>query len=145
MSVPLHPDAMRPSIVVAAAVIIEAGRVLLTQRKRGTHLEGAWEFPGGKVEPGEDPRDALARELQEEVGVDVTVTEIVDVTFHRYAEKSVLLLFFEATRKLGSAEPQALDVADVKWGAAEDLRDELFPAADVAVLSKVRKLLAERA
>lgn len=134
----------RPSIVVSAAVLIERGRVLLTQRKAGSHLEGAWEFPGGKVEPGEDPRDALARELREEVGIDTTVTEIVDVTFHRYAEKSVLLLFFEAARLPGSKEPSALDVADVRWAAAGELRDELFPPADVAILAKVRRMLAER-
>src|SRR5580700_61069 len=104
-----------PTVMVAAAVLIEEGRVLLTQRKAGTHLAGAWEFPGGKVEPGEDPRDALARELREEVGVEATVGEIVDVTFHRYEEagKAVLLLFFEATRAAGSGEPRAIDVADV--------------------------------
>lgn len=135
------PSRPAPSILVAAAVIVEGGRVLLTQRKRGTHLAGAWEFPGGKVEPGEDPREALARELLEEIGVISTVGEIVEVTFHRYAEKSVLLLFFEAKRSPGSPEPRAIDVADVKWAARDDLRDELFPAADVAVLGKVRRMV----
>ena len=144
MGIPPNPTVTRASILVAAAVLIEAGRVLLTQRKRGTHLEGAWEFPGGKVEASEDPRDALARELREEVGIDVSVTEIVEATFHRYPEKSVLLLFFEAARTPGSPEPRAIDVADIRWAALEDLRDELFPPADVAVLAKVRKLLAER-
>jgi 8-oxo-dGTP diphosphatase len=57
----------------------------------------------------------------------------------------VLLLFFEAARTEGSAEPQAIDVADVRWAAKEDLRDEVFPAADVAVLAKVRRMLEERA
>jgi 8-oxo-dGTP diphosphatase len=143
-----------PLVLVSAAVILAAGhdgggpqtpgRVLLTQRKRGTHLAGAWEFPGGKVEPDEDPRDALARELAEEIGVTVTVGDIVEVTFHRYPSKSVLLLFYEARLSPGSPEPRALDVAAVKWAAAEDLRDELFPPADVAVLAKVRaRLLAE--
>lgn len=147
MNTPLLADGsalvLRPSVLVTAALLIERGRVLLTQRKRGSHLEGAWEFPGGKVEPNEDPRDALAREMREEVGVDVEVTEIVEVTFHRYAEKSVLLLFFEARRAEGSPEPRALDVADVRWAPAEELRDELFPPADVAVLAKVRRMLAQ--
>ena len=58
------------TVVVAAAVLIEAGRVLLTQRKAGTHLAGAWEFPGGKAEPGESPGQALTRELREELGVE---------------------------------------------------------------------------
>ena len=96
------------TVVVAAAVLIEQSRVLLTQRKAGTHLAGAWEFPGGKVEPGEDPREALRRELAEELGIDATAGEIVDVTFHRYedAAKAVLLLFFEATRDAESPIPR---------------------------------------
>ncbi len=130
------------TVVVAAAVIVEGGRVLLTQRKVGTHLAGAWEFPGGKVEAGEDPREALRRELREEIGIEASVGEIVDVTFHRYedAEKAVLLLFFEATREAGS-EPRAIDVAAVKWAAAGELRAEDFPPADVGVLGKVRRAL----
>ena|SRR5271167_4320537 len=132
------------TIVVAAAVVIEAGRVLLTQRKSGTHLAGAWEFPGGKVEAGEDPRDALRRELEEEVGVRVAVGEIVDVTFHAYpdADKAVLLLFFEATREPASPEPRALDVAAVRWALAHELDPAEFPPADVAVLAKVKARLA---
>jgi 8-oxo-dGTP diphosphatase len=133
-----------PLVLVAAAVIVSAGRVLLTQRKTGTHLAGAWEFPGGKVEPGEDPRDALIRELAEEIGVVASAGEIVEVTFHRYPEKSVLLLFYEAHLSAGSPEPRALDVAAVKWADAGELRDELFPPADVAVLAKVRARLAVR-
>lgn len=128
--------------LVVAAVLIENGRVLLSQRKHGSHLAGAWEFPGGKVEPGEDPRDALARELAEELGIEALAGEILECTFHAYPEKSVLLLFFETTRKPGSPEPRALDVADVAWAGADLLVDERFPPADVAVLAKVRRRLA---
>jgi 8-oxo-dGTP diphosphatase len=132
-----------PTVLVAAAIVIEGDRVLLTQRKAGTHLAGAWEFPGGKVGVGEDPRDALRRELEEELGIDATAGEIVDVTFHRYddAGKAVLLLFFEATRAPGSPDPRALDVAAFKWAAALELDPALFPAADVVVLKKVRARL----
>lgn len=131
------------TIVVAAAVIIEDGRVLLTQRKSGTHLAGAWEFPGGKVEQGEDPREALARELREELGVEAVAGEVVDVTFHRYeeAQKAVLLLFFEASRTAGSPAPRAIDVAAFDWATAADLDPARFPPADVAVLAKVRAKL----
>jgi len=129
-------------VIVAAGVLIEGGRVLLTQRKKGSHLAGAWEFPGGKVEAGEDPRDALVRELKEEIGIDVTVSDPVEVTFHAYPEKSVLLLFFAVTRREGSPDPQALDVAAVKWAAGDALDDALFPPADVPILAKVRRLLA---
>lgn len=130
------------TVVVAAAIIIERGRVLLTQRKRGTHLEGLWEFPGGKVEDGEDPKDALARELREELGIDAFVGDIVDVTFHRYDAKCVLLLFYAAKRCAGSAEPRALDVAAFEWADARALDPARFPPADVAVLREVRERLS---
>lgn len=120
-------------------MIVDAGRVLLTQRKAGTHLAGAWEFPGGKVEPDEDPRDALARELREEIGVTAEVGDVVEATFHRYPGKSVLLLFYEA--KIVEGTPAAIDVAAVRWAERDDLKDEMFPPADVAVLAKVRRML----
>jgi 8-oxo-dGTP diphosphatase len=133
----------RPTVLVAAAIVIEGGRVLVTQRKAGTHLAGLWEFPGGKVRPGEDPRAAVARELREEVGVAVSAGEIVDVTFHRYEPegKAVLLLFFEASRDAGSPEPRAIDVAAWAWADGAELDEARFPAADVPVLAKVKKLL----
>jgi 8-oxo-dGTP diphosphatase len=130
-------------ILVSAAVIVDTDRVLLTQRKSGTHLAGAWEFPGGKVEADEDPRDALARELREEIGVDAEIGDAFEVIFHRYPEKSVLLLFFEARLRPGSAPPTAIDVAAVRWAKAGELREEEFPPADVAVLAKVRERLAQ--
>jgi 8-oxo-dGTP diphosphatase len=133
-----------PLVVVSAAVVLFGGRVLLTQRKRGTHLAGAWEFPGGKVEPDEDPCAALVRELAEEIGVTAEVGDIVAVTFHRYPAKNVLLLFYEARLAPGSPEPRAIDVAAVRWAEAAELRDEDFPPADVAVLAKVRAKLQQR-
>jgi 8-oxo-dGTP diphosphatase len=131
------------TLIVAAGILVERGKVLLSRRKQGTHLEGLWEFPGGKVEAGEDPRAAVARELEEELGIEVRVGEIVDVTFHRYedADKAVLLLFFEAERTPQSAEPSAIDVADVSWFDAGGLDPAKFPPADLAVLAKVRAKL----
>ncbi|MBX3230755.1 MAG: (deoxy)nucleoside triphosphate pyrophosphohydrolase [Labilithrix sp.] len=135
---------MLNTVIVSAGVIVEGGAVLLSRRKKGTHLADRWEFPGGKVDAGEDPRAALRRELEEELGIDVDVGEIADVTFHRYddANKAVLLLFFHAVRRPGSPEPRALDVADVKWARPDDLDPAEFPPADVAILAKVRALLA---
>ena len=131
------------TVIVAAGVVVEQGKVLLSRRKQGTHLAGRWEFPGGKVEAGEDPRAALRRELEEELGIHVDVGEIVDVTFHRYEDddKAVLLLFFMATREGGSPEPQALDVAEFQWADASALDPACFPPADIAILAKVRALL----
>jgi 8-oxo-dGTP diphosphatase len=129
------------TLVVSAAVLIEGDRVLLSQRKKGTHLSGAWEFPGGKVEPGEDPRDALVRELAEELGIDVTPGEILDVTFYRYPDRAVLLLFFAARRTETSPDPEALDVAAYRWASAAELEGVPFPPADVPILHKVKALL----
>ena len=129
--------------IVAAGIVIEHGRVLLSRRKKGSHLEGRWEFPGGKAEPGEDPRAALRRELEEELGIHVRVGEIADVTFHRYddADKAVLLLFFLAERDEGSPEPTAIDVAEVRWATGAELDPGEFPPADLAILAKVRALI----
>jgi 8-oxo-dGTP diphosphatase len=133
------------TVIVSAGVVLEKGRVLLTQRKVGTHLEGLWEFPGGKVESGEDPRDALIRELREELGISVRVGDAVDVTFHRYedADKAVLLLFFDATRVADSAEPRALDVAAFQWASLSDLDALTFPPADGPIVTKVKARLAK--
>ena len=132
--------------IVAAGIVIEQGKVLLSRRKKGSHLAGLWEFPGGKAEAGEDPRAALRRELEEELGITTRIGEIVEVTFHRYedADKAVLLLFFEAFREEGSPEPRALDVAEVAWRDAAGLSPEVFPPADLAVLAKVRARLVGR-
>lgn len=132
------------TVIVAAGILIEGGKVLLSRRKQGTHLAGLWEFPGGKAEPGEDPRVALRRELVEELGITTLVGEILDVTFHRYdeADKAVLLLFFEVEREASSPEPRAIDVAEVAWRDGESLDPSTFPPADIAVLAKVRARLA---
>lgn len=131
------------TVIVSAGIVIEDGKVLLSRRKQGTHLAGKWEFPGGKAEQGEDPRAALRRELEEELGITVRVGEILDVTFHHYddADKAVLLLFFEAEREAGSPAPRALDVAEVAWCGLSGLDASAFPPADVAVLEKVRARL----
>jgi 8-oxo-dGTP diphosphatase len=130
--------------IVAAGILVEQGRVLLSRRKKGTHLAGRWEFPGGKAEPGEDPRAALRRELAEELGIDARIGDVAEVTFHRYddADKAVLLLFYHAERESGSPEPRPIDVAEVRWAEASALDPAEFPPADVAILAKVRALLA---
>jgi 8-oxo-dGTP diphosphatase len=135
------------TVIVAAGVLVEGGRALLTRRKAGSHLAGLWEMPGGKVEEGEDPKDALVRELREEIGVEVAVGSSVCVTFHRYedAQKAVLLLFYEVTRVAGSPEPRALDVAELRWASAEDLDGLDFPPADVEVIDLVRTRLSRGA
>ncbi len=136
-----------PAILVSAALLLRTSsngslEVLLSQRKAGTHLEGKWEFPGGKVEENEDPKDALVRELREELGIEARVLDIVDVTFWKYETKSVLLLFYEAEMLPTSPSPIAIDVAAVKWEAIANLREEEFPPADLGVLRKLAARVA---
>lgn len=131
---------MNPStLIVAAAVIFDDGRVLLTQRLKGAHLEGLWEFPGGKLEANESPEEALVRELDEEIGVRCEIGEAIDVTFWRYEHKSVLLLFYEA--RIVEGEVRDLGVAAHQWAARHDLDTLRFPPADEKVLHRVREKL----
>jgi 8-oxo-dGTP diphosphatase len=124
--------------IVAAAVVIESSRVLLTQRAEGQHLAGLWEFPGGKLEHGESPEQALVRECREECGIEIEVAEILDVTFHRYPEKDVLLLFYRCS--LVSGEVRHLQVADHAWVAPKELDRYELPPADEQVVARIQTL-----
>lgn len=110
-------------------------RVLVTRRPEGRHLAGLWEFPGGKVERAEDPRDTVARELREECGIEVNVGDVFEVTFHAYPEKDVLLLFFVCDWIDG--EVRDLDTAGHRWLTLDELSSSDMPAGDVPVLGKL--------
>lgn len=140
----MSTDAPSLPVIVVAAVCFDGARVLLTQRPAGTHLEGTWEFPGGKLEPGESPEEALAREMREECGVEIEVGESLDVTHWRYPKKSVLLLFYRA--RITSGEVRHLGVAAHAWVTREALDGYTFPPADERVLGRIRAALeaAER-
>lgn len=125
-------------VVVAAAVVVRDGQVLLTRRLEGQHLAGMWEFPGGKIEDGESPEEALVRECREECGIEVEVTGILDVTHHRYPEKDVLLLFYRCDLRAG--EVRHLQVADHAWVTPSDLDDYPLPPADERVVARIREL-----
>jgi mutator protein MutT len=114
-------------IVVTAAVIEDEGRFLVTRRQPGVHLEGYWEFPGGKCEPGEPLADCLRRELQEELGTDAVIgREIFSVT-HEYPGKAVELHFLSCRL---TGKPAPLLGQEMRWVAREDLRSLRFPPAD---------------
>jgi 8-oxo-dGTP diphosphatase len=129
------------TLVVTAGVIVKDGKVLLAQRKPGTHQALTWEFPGGKVEEGEDPRDALVRELTEEIGIRAVVGDVIDVTFHRYPDRAVLLIFYAVSMAPGSDAPQALDIADLHWATGQDLTEMHLSPADRAVVPTVRRFV----
>ena len=125
--------------VVAAAVIVHEGRVLLTKRTADQHLAGMWEFPGGKLEPDESTEEALVRECREECGIEVAVDQVIDVTFHRYPDKTVLLLFFRCACTGGDV--QHLQVADHAWVHPTELDAYALPPADVAVVAKIQQMV----
>lgn len=129
--------------VVSAAVIIEGEKVLVTQRLEGAHLGGMWEFPGGKIEDGESPVEALVRELREELGVVAEVGAVIEVTFCRYPGRDVLLLFYGA--RIVGGELSHVGVADHAWVTGAELGELPMPPADVEVVTKVQRILSEKA
>lgn len=128
---------MEPSLptVVAAGVVSREGRILVTRRRAGAHLEHRWEFPGGKLEPGESPEECLAREFQEELRVRVKVAGILDVIFYRYPDRHVLLLFYAC--ELADGEPRALGCAAVAWVKREELAGLEWVPADLAFVHRL--------
>ncbi|HEY1818193.1 MAG TPA: (deoxy)nucleoside triphosphate pyrophosphohydrolase [Kofleriaceae bacterium] len=113
--------------LVVAGLMTRDGRVLITQRTASQALPLQWEFPGGKVEDGEAPAAALARELREEIGVTVVVGRIWDVLFHAYPDFDLVMLVYRCT--ITDGEPRAVDVADLAWVAFGELpRWDILPA-----------------
>ena len=122
-------------IEVSAGLVFRSGKLLITQRHANAHLGGLWEFPGGKRETGETFEQCLARELREELGVDVVVGKLFDSVTHAYPERTVLLKFFLCL--LPAGEPQAIDCAAVKWVNREELPANDFPGADEGLIAKL--------
>lgn len=116
------------TLVVAAALYDATGRVLIAERPPGKHMAGRWEFPGGKVNPGEPEADALARELREELGVEVLRSHPFMRLSHSYSDREVELSMWivEAFR----GEPQGLDGQRLKWVPIERLSEEDILEAD---------------
>jgi len=125
------------TIVVCAAIIERDGRFLITRRQKGAHLEGFWEFPGGKCETGETLAACLARELREELGADISVGEEVLTTRHAYPTQSVELHFMTC-QLVGEPSPQLGQ--EMLWAAREDLSRFQFPPADLELI----RMLTER-
>lgn len=132
----------RKILLVAACALVDAdGRVLITQRPEGKQLAGLWEFPGGKVEPGETPEEAVVRELREEIGVETQIPCLAPLTFasHSYDGFHLLMPLFVCRRFTG--EPKPIEVAAVKWVRPNRLRDYPMPAADEPLIPFLIDLL----
>jgi 8-oxo-dGTP diphosphatase len=116
------------TVIVTASLIIEQGKVLVTQRKKNSSHGLLWEFPGGKVKEGEDPREALRRELKEELDVEVEVGMIFDAVFYSYPEYPILLLVYRCRIEKGSLKP--IGCRDLRWVTLEELEKLAMPPAD---------------
>jgi 8-oxo-dGTP diphosphatase len=128
--------------VVAAAVLDGAGRVLIAQRPPGKHLAGGWEFPGGKLEPGEDRVAGLARELREEIGIAISDPEPLIQVTHRYEYGDVLLDVFVVRRFDG--DPVGLDGQAIRWCALNELEGAGMLPADLPIIEALMGLEALR-
>ncbi len=135
---------MKRIIVVAGLVrgrdgSPDADRFLVSRRPTGTHLAGWWEFPGGKIEPGEAPVAALRRELFEELTIEVEVGDVYAVGHHVYETREVLLLVYAC--ELSGGEPSCREVAEFRWVTGRELLEIQLPPADGPVLDRLRREL----
>jgi 8-oxo-dGTP diphosphatase len=129
-------------LVVAAALVDVDGRVLLAQRPKGKRLEGLWEFPGGKVDAGERPEDALIRELGEELGIAVKAACLAPLTFasHSYDDFHLLMPLYVCRKWEGFVQP--LDGQTLKWVRPKDMRAYPMPPADEPLIPHLVDLLS---
>ena len=133
------PEPMKPSMrVVAAALLDDAGRVLIAQRPEGKHMAGWWEFPGGKVSDGESDPDALVRELREELGVETRPEAHVMTLTHEYPDRTIDLVLWRASLVRGT--PQGLDGQQLKWVDCQSLGNERLLPADAPFVEALQLL-----
>ncbi|WP_127901434.1 (deoxy)nucleoside triphosphate pyrophosphohydrolase [Solirhodobacter olei] len=132
---------MKVILVSAVALIDVDGRVLLAQRPEGKSLAGLWEFPGGKVEPGESPEAALIRELYEELGIETWKSCLAPLTFasHAYDDFHLLMPLFACRRWEGT--PQAREGQVLKWVRPAEMRQYPMPPADLPLIPILRDWL----
>jgi mutator protein MutT len=126
-----------PLVVEVAAGLIRdaAGRYLITQRRRGSHLAGRWEFPGGKLEAGETPAAGLRRELEEELSATFAVGELVETVRWEYPDRTVTLHFFDCRLESGTIAPR--EEQAMEWVEPARLTDYDFPPADRELIERL--------
>lgn len=128
-------------LVAACALVDTDGRVLLAQRPEGRQLAGLWEFPGGKVEPGETPEQCIIRELHEEIGIETEIPCLAPLTFasHSYDDFHLLMPLFVCRRFRGIAQPR--EGQALKWVRPKQMRDYPMPPADAPLIPFLIDLL----
>jgi len=135
------PSSVRVVLVAACALVDADGRVLIAQRPAGRQMAGLWEFPGGKIEPGERPEQTLIRELKEELAIVVTEPCLAPLTFasHAYPDFHLLMPLYVCRRWEGM--PTAVEGQALKWVRPNQLRDFPMPPADLPLISHLMALL----
>lgn len=132
---------MKLVLVAAVALVDPDGRVLLAQRPEGKAMAGLWEFPGGKVEPGETPEAALIRELQEELGIDTWASCLAPLSFASHAYENFHLLMPLFICRKWDGQPQSREGQALKWVRPDALRNYPMPAADLPLIPVLRDWL----
>jgi 8-oxo-dGTP diphosphatase len=138
----MAPEPAKPLVLVVAVALVDAdGRVLLAQRPEGKTMAGLWEFPGGKVQPGETPEVALIRELKEELGIDTAASCLAPFTFasHAYDAFHLLMPLYVCRRWQGT--PRAREGQSFAWVRPARLADYRMPPADRPLVAMLRELL----
>jgi 8-oxo-dGTP diphosphatase len=119
---------------VVCAIIERDEQFLIARRSPGRHLARKWEFPGGKIEPGESEIEALERELREELGVEVEIIERLTPVEHRYPDRSLRLIAFRC--RIVDGAPQAGEHEELRWIGIDEAREYDFPEADIPILAE---------
>lgn len=128
---------VKKEINVVGAVVVNNGKVLSARRSPSMSLAGLWEFPGGKIEPGETPQDALTREMREELLCSVEVGEQVESTRHEYEFGFVTLTTFYST--IDEGEPRLTEHSEIRWIPAAELDSVEWAPADVPAVEKIMR------
>jgi len=122
--------------IVAAALITEGDRILIAQRPKGKANAGKWEFPGGKAEPGEDPRRALERECLEELDIEVAAGPVYETIFHEQPTKNFLLIFYEVV--ILSGDPTPMESNEIAWVTVDELESIDLIESDLPLIRELR-------
>ncbi len=131
-------ESVEKPLLVTAAVIFAKEKVLITRRLDNTAHEGFWEFPGGKIDPGESPEEALCREIREELDAEIRITGIFEVAFYRYDWGPVLILAYSC--QLLTNALRDIGVAEHRWVHPHDLTDFSTPPADQPIIARLNSL-----